>query len=383
MTTYLCRLNLSTVLDKLAGELGVGTEMLGTAGSLYFAACAVGGLINGYLGDRVNPHRFLMLALAMTGGVNLALSVCPSLPLLLALWAVNGFSQSMFWGTLLRLLSGYTPVGERKLVSTVMSTCSVAGYLLSWVVLGTLFQRRTSRPYFLVPSVIALALIPVWCITSKRIPAASPVEKRPPAPPLRQLIHEIFRDRLFFICFLCLLIGAIQEGAVFWLPGIAENILNLGGNSILLLTLVPFAKLAGIFLARGLLSAFGDRIRRCMSVLLAASGALSLILLFAGGHTSFFTVLLIAVLIMVINGCNWYTISYLPLFFTGRSIVATLACLFDFSTYLGASFTSGLLGFLLEQYGWMSLPTLWLGLSSLGLGLVLTGVGTTLVRITE
>ena len=105
VVAYLCRVNLSTVLDKLAAGLDVSVEYLGIASSVYFVTYAVGQLLNGALGDRVNPHRFLMLALTMTGSINLILGIQTSGVLFLLLWGLNGFCQSMFWSTLLRLLS--------------------------------------------------------------------------------------------------------------------------------------------------------------------------------------------------------------------------------------------------------------------------------------
>ena len=377
MTAYLCRVNLSTVLDKLSAGLGVSVEYLGLASSLYFVTYAVGQLLNGAIGDRVNPCRFLMLALSLTGGVNLILAFQTSGALFTALWGLNGFCQSMFWSTLLRLLSFHAREDQRKNVSTIMSTCSVTGYLLSWVVLSWLFRPLDFRPYFLVP---ALALIPVWFLLSRRIPYEGGRGAQPAAPPLPQIAREFVQDRLFFICLLCLLVGAIQEGAVFWLPMIFTGVLDLGENSLLLLVLIPLAKLAGVFLARETLSRLGDDARRAMRVMLSLACGTAACLVLTAGSTSFVTVLLIAALIAVVNAGNWYMISYLPLYFSGRSMVATLVGVFDFSTYIGASLMSGALGGLLNRAGWIALPAAWLGLAALGLLLALTGAGGCLAR---
>ena len=53
---YLCRLNLSTVLDKAAFGLDVSVEYFGIASSVYFGTYAIGQLLNGFVGDRVSPH---------------------------------------------------------------------------------------------------------------------------------------------------------------------------------------------------------------------------------------------------------------------------------------------------------------------------------------
>lgn len=380
MTAYLCRVNLSTVLDKLAVGLGVSVEYLGAASSVYFVTYAVGQLLNGAIGDRVNPHRFLMLALVMTGGINLIIGLQSSGSLFFLLWGLNGFCQSMFWSTLLRLLSVYSKEEQRKNVSTIMSTCSVTGYLLSWVVLSSMLQTLSFRPYFLIPGVIALALALPWYVLSKKLPFQASSAGRRPTPPLREVAREFAEDQLYFICLLCMVVGAIQEGAVFWLPLIFTSVLNLGEQSLLLLVLIPFAKLAGVFLARAVLAVFRENVRTAMIAMLTLACGIAGTLVLTSRHTAFFTVLLIAGLIAVINASNWYMISYLPLYFSGRNIVSTLVGTFDFSTYVGASIMSGLLGVLLNRFGWIALPLLWLALSAAGLLLALTGTGGCLRR---
>ena len=56
---YLCRVNISTAMDKLSVGMHVSVEYLGAASSIYFVTYAVGQLLNGFIGDRVNPHRYV------------------------------------------------------------------------------------------------------------------------------------------------------------------------------------------------------------------------------------------------------------------------------------------------------------------------------------
>lgn len=377
---YLCRLNISTALDKLSVGLGVSLEYLGLASSVYFVVYACGQLLNGIIGDRVNPHRFLMLAALMTGGINVFLGLQDSGTLFLVMWGLNGFCQSMFWSTLLRLLSVFAEGHQRKNVSTIMSTCSVTGYLLSWVVLSGAFQTMTYRPYFLVPGLIALLLVAAWFAMSRLLPFEPGNTKQVPTPPLPVVARDFVHDRLVYICLLCMVVGAIQEGAVFWLPMIFTDVLHFGAGSLLLLMAIPFAKLAGVFLARRVLTLCGDNVRTAMIRVLLCACALSVVLVATTQHTSLVTVALIAALIAVINAANWYMISYLPLFFAERNIVATLGGAFDFSTYIGASLLSGTLGVLLLRFGWIALPIIWLLLSLCALLLSLGGAGECLLR---
>jgi len=380
VTAYLCRVNLSTVLDKLSVGLNVSMEFLGIASSVYFVTYAVGQLLNGIIGDRVNPHRFIILALICTGTINVVLGVQTNAALFPILWGLNGFCQSMFWSTLLRLLSCYAQEHQRKTVSTLMSISSVTGYLFSWVVLSWLFEPYGHTPYFAVPGCIALALIPLWVLLARKVPFSPTEGGRRPTPPLRIVAEEFLHDRLYFVCLLCMVVGAIQEGAVFWLPLVFTDVLQLGEGSLLLLAMIPFAKLAGVFLARAILARLQENVRRAILITLSMSCTLSVILLVTCRYTSFLTVVLIACLIATINASNWYMISYLPLHFASRNIVATLGGAFDFSTYMGAAVMSGPLGDALLTYGWVTLPIVWLVLTVISLVLAMGGAGTCLAR---
>jgi OPA family glycerol-3-phosphate transporter-like MFS transporter len=315
-----------------------------------------------------------------TGTINVVLGVQTNAMLFPVLWGLNGFCQSMFWSTLLRLLSCYAQEHQRKTVSTLMSISSVTGYLFSWVVLSWLFKPYGHTPYFAVPGGIALALIPLWVLLARKVPFSPTEGGRQPTPPLPVVAGEFLHDRLYFICLLCMVVGAIQEGAVFWLPLVFTDVLQLGEGSLLLLAMIPFAKLAGVFLARAILARLQENVRKAILITLSMSCALSVILLVTCRHTSFLTVVLIACLIATINASNWYMISYLPLHFASRNIVATLGGAFDFSTYMGAAVMSGPLGDALLTYGWITLPIVWLVLTVISLALALGGAGTCLAR---
>ena len=376
--SYMCRVNISTALDKLAFGMDVSLDYLGMASSVYFITYAFGQLLNGFWGDHVDPHRFLIAACLLSGAINTTLGLQSNGTVFFILWSMNGFCQSMFWSTLLRLLSAYAEDGQRKNVSTIMSTCSATGYLISWVILSDLFMPYSYRPYFLVPGLIALLLVLGWFAMMQALPFEQEQAKSKTAPPLPVVIGEIRHDRLYFVCLLCVLVGTIKEGAVFWLPKIFTDVLGFGEGSLIFLMLVPLAKLAGVFAARRLLTMVGESVKRGVQVMLSIGCASCAALVLTSSHTSLLTLALIALLLAVINGANWFMISYLPLHFAERNIVATLVGCFDFSTYIGASVMTGVVGVALARFSWVALPLMWLGITCVALLLACSGAGTCL-----
>ena len=377
---YLCRLNISTVLDKLSVGLGVSVTYLGMASSIYFVTYALGQFVNGIIGDRVNPYKYMIMALVGTGAINLILAFQTSGLLFLILWGLNGVFQSVFWSITMRLLAIYATERQKKLVAVVMGTCSISGYVFSWVVLASLFKNSTFSPYFYVPAIIAFIVLLVWCFEAKKMPYRPDPTGKDDAPPLKVVAHDFVQDHLIYVMLLAVVVGAIQEGASFWLPMVFTDLLGLGDDSLLLLMLVPISRTLGMFLAQWCLTIFHDNLKPAAVAALLVSTVLAVGLVVTSRHTSILTIVLILLLLSVVHSVNWYLVDYLPLFFAARHIVATLVGALDFSTYLGAALMSGTLGVLLVMFGWPALPVVWLALCVLSLVLALTGAGGCLQR---
>lgn len=92
---YVCRMSLNVVKKPLV-DGGILTEQeLGIVGSALFFTYAIGKLVNGFLGDRVNITRFMAVGLIVSSLINIALGFSHSFWVFAILWGVNGWAQSM------------------------------------------------------------------------------------------------------------------------------------------------------------------------------------------------------------------------------------------------------------------------------------------------
>jgi len=92
---YTCRLGLS-VAKKPMLEAGVVTvAQLGLIGSALLYVYAVGKFVNGVLSDRANVRRFMSIALLCSAVVNIAFGSTTLFYAFVALWALNGWFQSI------------------------------------------------------------------------------------------------------------------------------------------------------------------------------------------------------------------------------------------------------------------------------------------------
>ncbi|MDE6196886.1 MAG: MFS transporter [Muribaculaceae bacterium] len=92
---YVCRLSLNVIKKPLVDAGVVSETELGIIGSGLFITYAIGKFTNGFLADRSNIRRFLAAGLLVSALINLALGFVTSFGVFLALWAVNGWAQSM------------------------------------------------------------------------------------------------------------------------------------------------------------------------------------------------------------------------------------------------------------------------------------------------
>lgn len=369
LAAYLCRVNFSTALTALSESLRTPVERLGTVGASFFAVYAVGQLLNGFLGDRMRPALFLSIALAGTALCNVIVAMSRSFAAVLLCWSLNGYFQSIFWSTIIRLLALNIPAEKRAAVSAGISTSIVAGYILSWSVFGELFAGLPATPYFAVPAACALLLVVVWQLLRHRLNTA-PMHRSAPRG-VRETVRFIAQNGLVPVLPLCMFHGLIKESVSFWLPLLLTDLLpDTGVPRGVLLALVPLANMAGMYLSRWMLGRRnphpGMVLALCCLLSVLASGALCIV------RSPLATVALIACVSSLAYAANTVLMSFWPMQYAGENMVASLAGVFDFAAYVGAALSTYGLSLVLSRHGFGPVPVIWTAaaLAAMVLGLV-------------
>ena len=365
LTAYLCRVNLSSAMDALTADRLLTEGGLGAVGAVFYAVYALGQLCNGYIGDHVKAHVFILAALEGTALCNMGIAFAATLPAMLLLWGANGWFQSMFWSTLIRLLAQNTPAEGRAGVSGIIASAMPAAYFVSWSLLGQTFAGLDSRWYFLVPAGISLLLLVWWLRLSKTLASdAPPASKASPKETLRFLV----RERMHVLLAMCVLHGLIKEGVGYWAPLFISQLNSTAVPPALLAAVMPLANLCGILLSRALL----PRVPKPTYILtgeLLATAAVCAVLTQAGG-----TLAVIGLMACICGLCfcgNTILMSYLPMQYAGANMVASIIGVLDCASYTGAAVSTWVLGRLLSTAGFTPLPYIWLGAALLAAGLSL------------
>lgn len=357
VVTYLCRVNYSSAMLKLSQEMQISSSQLGTIGSIFFTVYAIGQLINGWIGDKVSPYKFVSIAILGTAILNVGMALSQKYSQLLVLWALNGYFQSMLWGPLMRILSQKFPANRTMQVSTGMSTSMVIGYIISWAVFGRLFLVFPWQIYFAIPAIIALFTGVLW-VNTLRHPKTQPLVANK-ARISGSLKKVLYTHRLWLVAFVCLCMGLIKESLSLWAPLLLKNMLGLENKDSLLLAIsIPLANFIGVLVTGKLMVRKNDA-KKTLMMLFTAAGccAISLFLLYK--MVPLIGVIAISAISGLMYGCNSLLLSYIPIHYGGENAVSSLVGLFDFSSYIGAALSSILLGFAIEAQNYYALFGIW------------------------
>jgi len=368
LTAYLCRVNFSSAMDTLSVERALTLDQLGLVGAVFYGVYACGQLVNGYLGDRVRSNRFIMLALLGTCLCNVGLSMARTLPLILLCWGINGIFQSMFWSTIIRILAQNCPADKRAGMSSIISTAMPAAYLVSWSLLGQCFDGLAAQWYFLVPACVAIVMIGVWLLLSRKLSNA--IEPPRSKATLMETFAFLKKENLHILLLVCLFHGLIKEGVAYWLPLLVHDLPGAGTvPPYLLIAVLPVANFTGIMLTKLLLRRGPAR---PLGIIAGLTGSIALV---SAGVILGQSLLLIVGFMALISGLcycnNTILLSYLPMQYTGQQMVASIIGVFDFASYVGAALSTYVLGKLLASAGFAPLPYVWLAAALAALGIVL------------
>src|SRR5579859_3755245 len=158
---YADRQALSSVLPLLSKNFGFDAAQLGLIGSAFawvYAAAAPGA---GALADRLSRKRIIVSACVVWSGFTLATSVCGGLSSFIAVRALTGLGESLYFPAAMVLLSDYHGEKTRSSAMSWHQSAVYAGTILGSWLAALLAERSGWRAPFLLfgPMGILLAVI--------------------------------------------------------------------------------------------------------------------------------------------------------------------------------------------------------------------------------
>ncbi|NLJ80187.1 MAG: MFS transporter [Firmicutes bacterium] len=375
---YFGRLNISIAFPFIAEHFSWTTVELGLISSTFFWIYAFGQLINGMLGDRLPPRRFVFAGLMGTAVMNLLFGLSSSLWTMILFWGINGIFQSMGWGPILKTASNWTTLEERNRVSGFLCTSLVAGSLGTWFVLGwTLNVLERWEFAFLIPAGILTLQAILWLILIRENPRQAGLNWKEEGPKdaepvlsqyLRDTIEFLRSPSFLFLGVTTVILGMIKNGIVLWTPMLfVQNFNQPIGTATTYSLIVPLFGFLGIALATWIHHHLQGKDELVLIVLFVLGIGLALGVKFTSNLGSIlpFSILL-GLCASIVNGIDVILLSSIPLRFAHASKTSTLAGFLDFSSYVGSGLIALVSSFLINIKGWEIMFTVWILLFIVG-----------------
>ncbi|MBO7684317.1 MAG: MFS transporter [Kiritimatiellae bacterium] len=133
-TFYVCRLAFSASKKGMIEQGAYTPAEIGYVGSAMLFAYAIGKVVNGFIADRVNVKRYIMLGLFVSSLANLLVGFHVPALMLAVVWFVNGFAQSSGAPCCVVALSRWWPKNKRGTYYGIWSCSNNLGEVLAYVV---------------------------------------------------------------------------------------------------------------------------------------------------------------------------------------------------------------------------------------------------------
>lgn len=364
-TSYMTRKSFGAIKLGLP-EGWLSDEQIGLIGSALFFAYGAGQLVSGVLGDRIDPRKLILLGLGTTAVCNAAFPFVRALPVLVVLWAINGFAQAMFWPPLVKLMAvyfkgeHYTKVSMHVSMAAQIALLSVFGLSTLAIHLGAWWS------VFAVAVVLAIVTATALCFgfasMERRYPGAvRAAMARPqkcnasiaPAPQKGKLWPVVLASGLLFVFVMTATLGFLRDGLEEWMSTYLHDTYHLAADlSTLMNVVMPIFSMVCVKLTTQLyLRVFRDEIKETLIVV--AIGLVALICLaLLDGVGLWLSVLLLMLTVGCIHAANTCLTCYLPSRYAATGKVSTVAGLVNAFTYVGSTVATTALPVLVGHGSW-------------------------------
>jgi len=387
---YFTRKNISVALPLLSKDLGYTNTELGLLGSLLYVSYAVGKVSFGFVGDRVDPRRFMAVGLLLSALMNIFFSLSTSLAFFAVFWFLNGIVQATGAPPCAKICVRWFSVSERGTKWGIWNISHQAGGGIILVIAGWFVAAHGWQAAFVGPALICLVgVLFIWERLRDRPEALGlpPIEEHrndPELPPASgdddegasyfQLVvrRVLLNPHLLMLAMGSACVYVVRYGTLDWATKYLVEVRGLDiAAAAGLSSLIEFLGIPGMLLA-GWLSdrAFGARRTPiCVLSLLGLAVSIALFYVVPKGHPHLDALALGAIGFFT-YGPQMLLAGVASADACGARVAAAAVGVTGLFSYLGAIVSSVGTGALIDRYGWAGGFGLWIGCCLLGAAFV-------------
>lgn len=355
---YTGRHNFGWAVKGMVASLNIPYSTIGWISFCMLIGYAIGQFINGNLADKLSPKLMVVSGAYLSILTNIAISFSNSAVVIMILWGLNGFFQSMAWAPGAKLINNWWDEHERGkafgFYTMAAGLSSAVTYLISIILLQ---QGIEWRMLFRLPVLLLLVSATIFLLIAKDKPEEAVDENKPvtdtPQADWLDRYKEAFKNRKFLFTSLAFGFESMARyGLIFWVPVhfLGKNWKDNPGN-IWVTFLLPIGMGIGA-LCFGILSDTffkGNRLKAIV-VGMSASAVLSLLIFFVPSQQ-----LVLSGILMLLTGFFVYgpQACFWPLSpdMLGSRLTGTGVGIMNMCGYLFAAVGEPFLGYVIDITG--------------------------------
>jgi OPA family glycerol-3-phosphate transporter-like MFS transporter len=367
---YLLRVNISIAMPEIMKEFSLTKTDMGLVLSSLFLLYAFGQFINGQLGDKLNSRRIITFGLLSSTVLNIIFGFSGGiLGLMIVIWGLNGYFQSMGWGPTVKAMANWFPIKVRGKISGRLGTSYILGGAISWLLAGTIIKYFNWRFTFWLPSIVCIFIAIHWFIRARNapeevgLPSLEEQEEGIENTEIRKDTHIGFNNTLkitllnpyiWFAAFGLFGLNIVRYGFMSWAPTFMfeEQGATISIAAYKAIAFPVAGGLGAIFAGWASDKIFKNRrapVAFIMLVLLAISCYLYRIV---PGDNWVISLIILLFIGFFTFGPHILMVAAIPADFGSRKAASSVTGFIDAMGYLGASLTGVGTGYLIENFSW-------------------------------
>ncbi|TVQ20635.1 MAG: MFS transporter [Spirochaetaceae bacterium] len=270
------RLLLGPLLLRIADSFDIGYDQASSLFVLASAGFVVGLFASGYVSSRLTHRRTIVLAIASTAAMMIALSLVRNLPAFHAIVVVLGVASGLYPGSGIASVTALTPDLHRGKALAVHESGPNLAFLAAPIFVALLAPTFGWRGVLLVTGSLGLVAAAVFALYGR----ASPERGQPPR--FEYLAQFVGNPTFWVVSTFFVVAAACAMGVFSVLP--TYLIVDHALDEQLVNTLIGLSRISGFFailLAGSLVDRFGFHL--VVAIVLSVTGAVTVLIGTAGG----------------------------------------------------------------------------------------------------
>ncbi|ABX43382.1 MFS transporter [Lachnoclostridium phytofermentans] len=382
-STYLGRLNYSASLTEIIRAEGFDKGAAGLIGTAFFFSYGFGQLISGILGDKLKPHKMILVGVLGSGICNVAMGLSTSIWQMVAAWCINGLLQSLIWSPIIKIFSDWIPKNRQKSFCININSSVPIGTFAAYGITAFVVWKFQWRTMFFFSSFCLAVIGVIWFIGSRKI--EKEVEKNGVLEDITSVSNNIKQQSssmgklilasgMIFLCFGLMFQGILKDGVTTWIPTYIREEFNMESVvSIISTTIIPIFNLSGVYLASIVnKKIFRNEITTSASFFAICAVMLLILRLYSGGSVVV-VLILFGVATTAMMAVNTMLVSMVPIYFAPYGKSSTASGILNSSAYIGGAVSTYGIGVLSEIVGWDTTIFIWAIIAVAGMLVCMAG----------